>query len=346
MTSVTTLKVGVVGASGFAGAELMRLCSAHPMFDIGFAAGRSSAGSLVGDVFPSLRGAYPEMVIASVDEIPRDLDVIFLALPHGVSQGLVPNLDSQLIVDLGADYRFDDLAIYEKWYGSAHEDPGGAEEFTYGLVELFRTQIAGADRISVPGCYVTASVLAMAPLLEAGAASHDGVIVDAMSGVSGAGREPKPSTSFATVAENMTAYGLLGHRHTPEMEMALSRYPGRSAKLLFTPHLVPSSRGILATCYLDPLGDQSTSELLQILETTYEAEPFVTVTHEIPATKATLGSNSVHITVRRDDRTNRIVVISALDNLVKGAAGQAIQCANLSLGLDETMGLAVAGVYP
>lgn len=338
--------VGVLGASGFAGAELMRLMAGHPTFDLVFAAARSQAGNPVGGLYPSLAGQYPDLALASVEDLPSGLDLVFSALPHGVTQGLIGDLEAGLLIDLAADFRFDDPAVYPQWYGSAHRAPEELGGFAYGLVELFRDELASATRVAVPGCYVTAASLTMAPLISSGVAEPTGIVVDAASGVSGAGREPKPGTTFATVSENFTAYGLLDHRHTPEIEMALGRHGGTDVQVLFTPHLVPANRGILVTCYLRPTGPESGEELLDLMATAYKGEPFVHVSDAIPSTKSTLGSNSVHLTVRRDRRTGWIVAIGAIDNLVKGAAGQAIQCANVALGLEETTGLPIAGVYP
>jgi N-acetyl-gamma-glutamyl-phosphate reductase len=222
-------------------------------------------------------------------------------------------------------------------------------DFAYGLPELFRAEVQATTAVAVPGCYPTATALALAPLLRVGAIEPTGIVVDAASGVTGAGRDKFP---FAGTEENFVAYGLLDHRHTPEIEQALtaslaSRVPGsEGASVLFTPHLVPMSRGILATCYARPTGAMSTAALLELLRTTYADEPFVTVVDEPPGTKATRGSNCCHVTARYDDRTGWVVVLSALDNLVKGAAGQGIQCANLLLGLPETTGLPLAGLLP
>jgi N-acetyl-gamma-glutamyl-phosphate reductase len=304
---------------------LLRICAGHPALDVVHAGGGTQVGMSVASVYPHLAPAYPDLTLES--GTPTGLDVAFLALPHGVSQEVIPHLDAGVIVDLGGDFR--------------HK-----EGFVYGLVELFREEVAGATRVSVPGCYVTAAVLTIAPLLREGLAEPAGIVVDAYSGVTGAGREPKSETMFATVAESLTAYALLDHRHTPEMETALTRHVGGPVELLFTPHLAPANRGILATCYLRPTGSESTDELLEAMTATYKGEPFIEVSDRIPATKSTLGSNSVHMTVRRDPRTGWIVAIGALDNLMKGAAGQAVQCANLALGIDETTGLAATGVYP
>ncbi len=338
--------VGIIGASGYAGAELMRLCSAHPQFEVAFASGDSQAGTAVGELYPSLAAAYPDLLLEPWEAIPAGLDIVFIALPHGASQTIVPKLDTNHILDLGADFRLDDPSLYPTWYGHEHTAPELLDGFAFGLPELFRSDILGAKAVAVPGCYVTTAALTLAPLLQAGLVEPTGIVVDAASGVSGAGRAVKPGTAFSAVDENFTAYGLLNHRHTPEMEMALSRHAGQDVELLFTPHLAPMNRGILATCYARPTGDETTAQLLETMALAYAEEPFMVVSDSVPATKATLGSNSVHLTAQRDERTGWVVAIGALDNLVKGAAGQAVQCANLAVGIDETSGLPLAGLYP
>jgi len=342
--------VGIIGASGFTGAELLRLCAAHPALDVRVATGDSQAGRRVADLYPSLAAAYGDLPLEKYDADRCDgLDLVFLALPHGASQQVVPELLGRVgaIVDLAADFRLRDPAAYPRWYGEEHAHPELLETFAYGLPELFRDQIAGATRVAAPGCYVTAAVLALAPLLRAGAVEPTGIVVDAASGVSGAGRAPKPSTAFCTVEESFTAYGLLDHRHTPEIEQGLTAVAGELAQVLFTPHLAPMNRGILATCYARPRTDGlTTDDVLGVLREAWEDEPFVVVTPDPPATKHTLGANSVHVTAVADARTGWVVAIAALDNLVKGASGQAVQCANLVLGLPETTGLPAVGVYP
>lgn len=334
------LSAGVIGASGYTGAELLRLLATHPQLNVAYATGDSSAGERAAALYPSLAAAYPDLVFESFDPASAEgLDVVFLALPHGASQAVVPDLRkrTKLVVDLAADFRLKDQSLYPLWYGEEHTCPDLLAEAAFGIPELFRDEIAGANLVAAAGCYVTTAALALAPLVRAGAIQADGVIVDAASGVTGAGRVPKPNTHFATVDENFTAYGLLNHRHTPEIEQATG------AKVLFTPHLAPMNRGILATCYARPAG---VADPLEVLRDFYADEPFVVVSDELPSTKATLGANTCHITARRDERTGHVVVLSALDNLVKGASGQAIQCANLALGLDETAGLPIVGVYP
>jgi N-acetyl-gamma-glutamyl-phosphate reductase len=342
--------VGIVGASGYTGAELLRLCSQHPQLDVRVATADSQAGARVAEVHPNLGSAFPALTLAKLDTESCDgLDVVFLAMPHGASQDVVPDLAGRVgrIVDLAADFRLEDPGSYRTWYGAEHARPDLLGSFAYGLPELFRADIAGAARVAAPGCYVTAAVLALAPLLRVGLVESSGIVVDAASGVSGAGRSPKPATAFCTVDEDFTAYGLLTHRHTPEIEQGLSRVAGSRAQVLFTPHLAPMSRGILATCYARPSGSgTTTADAMDALRTSWRGEPFVVVTDGSPSTKAARGSNAVHVTAMADPRTGWVVAIAALDNLIKGASGQAIQCANLMVGLPETAGLPTVGVYP
>ncbi len=340
------IRVGVVGASGYAGAELLRLCHSHPDLDVAWATGDTQAGTLVGGLYPSLAAAYPGLVFETFDPaMAAGVDLVFLALPHGASQRLMPGLlgAGVKVVDLGADFRLRDPAVYERWYGEAHVATELLDRFAYGLPELNRDHIVKVDAVASAGCYPTAAALALAPLTAAGAIdTGQAIVVDAASGVSGAGRALKHGTHFGTANEDFTAYGLLDHRHTPEMEQSVG------ATLLFTPHLAPMTRGILATCYARPAAgaSPSTDGLLGLLARAYAGEPFVVVSPTSPSTKATWGSNAAHLSARYDERTGWIVVLAALDNLVKGASGQAVQCANLLLGLDETSGLSSIGVYP
>jgi N-acetyl-gamma-glutamyl-phosphate reductase len=297
----------------------------------------------VASLYPSLAAAYPDLVYAPYD--PADvsgLDLVFCALPHGSTQAVVAEILGKVprIVDLSADFRLKDPALYPQWYGEEHHHPELLDEAVYGLPEFFRTEIGDARLVAAPGCFVTAAALALRPLVQRGVIESSGVIVDAATGVSGAGRSLKPETAFCTVDEDITAYGLLTHRHTPEIEQVTG------AQVLFTPHLAPMNRGILATCYARPAQPTSTEEVLAALHAAYADEPFVVVSERSPSTKATLGSNSAHITARVDPRTHWVVVIAALDNLVKGASGQAVQCANILLGRPEVTGLPVVGIYP
>jgi N-acetyl-gamma-glutamyl-phosphate reductase len=333
-------KIGIVGASGYAGAELLRLCVAHPDLEVAWATGDRQAGTPVASLYPSLAASVGSMIFEPFEPGMVDgTDAVFLALPHGASGALMADLHARaaVVLDLGADFRLHDPSLYPTWYGGAHPAPELLDAFAYGLPELFREPLVGARRIAVPGCYPTSAALPLAPLLRAGLIESSGIIVDAASGVSGAGRD---KFSYCATDEDFRAYGLLDHRHTPEIEQVLG------AQVLFTPHLAPMSRGILATCYARPTGTTSTAELLDVLRSAYADEPFVVVTDEPPSTRATVGSNCAHVTVRFDPRTGWVVALGALDNLLKGAAGQAVQCANLALGLDETAGLPIAGSYP
>ena len=337
------MKVGIIGASGYTGAELLRLCAGHPEFEVAVATGETSAGQRASDLYPSLAAAYPDLVFGAADPDGMDgLDLVFLALPHGQSQDLVPAIRDRVghIVDLSADFRLRDASLYPTWYGAAHRCPELLGSFAFGIPELFREQLRDAPLVAAAGCYVTAAALAVAPFVRAGMVDPQGLIVDAASGVSGAGRTLRQTSHFATVDEDFTAYSLLDHRHTPEIEQATG------AQVLFTPHLAPMTRGILATCYARPAGVASTEDALGLLGDFYREEPFVVVSERSPSTKATAGSNCAHLSARVDPRTGWLVVLSALDNLVKGASGQAVQCANLAAGLPETAGLPVVGMYP
>jgi len=350
------VSVGVIGASGFTGAELLRICHAHPDLQVTEATADRQAGRGVAEVHPSLAAAYPDLVLSATDgaAVARcaALDLVFCALPHGASQGLMGDLGAAgaTIVDLAADFRLEDPADYDQWYGEPHATPSLLDAFTYGLPELAGESLTGATRIAAPGCYPTAAALALAPLCEAGLVATDGVIVDAASGVSGAGRPPKETTTFAAVDGNFVAYGVFDHRHTPEIEQTLSRAAGvarTDVGVLFTPHLAPMTRGILATCYARPSGAlPATGTLTELYRARYAPHPFVVVGDQPPATKATLGSNTAHVSVGADPRTGWVVAMCAIDNLVKGASGQAVQAANIALGLGETTGLPMTGVSP
>jgi N-acetyl-gamma-glutamyl-phosphate reductase len=335
--------VGILGASGFAGGELLRLVAAHPELELAWAAGETAAGKPVAAHHPGLAAVVGDLRFTTYDPAAADgLDLVFLALPHGASAPLMADLRKRagVVVDLAADFRLRDPALYPTWYGEEHPAPELLPEFAYGLPELFRDDLRGATAVAAAGCYVTAAALALAPLVRTGLVEPSGIVVDAASGVSGAGRKLTETTAFTTVDEDLRAYGLLDHRHTPEIEQA------SGAQVLFTPHLAPMNRGILATCYARPTGTTSTAEVLDALRTAYGGERFVVVGQDPPSTKATLGSNCAALTARADDRTGWVVSLCALDNLVKGASGQAVQCANLALGLDEGAGLPLAGLVP
>lgn len=343
-------RVGVVGASGYTGTELLRLIAGHPGLELAAATGDSKAGTRIGDLYPSLAAAYGDRVYEPfTPELVDGLDLVFIGLPHGISMSVVPEIRGKVghIVDLGSDFRLHDKELYPEWYKADHSCPELLEEFVYGLPELFRDEIAGAELIAATGCNAAASVFALTPLLEAGLIEPDAMIVNLVTGVSGAGRPPKENTTFCTVDENVTAYGLLTHRHTPEIEQALTDKTGADCSVVFTPHLAPLNRGIIATCYGRPAKEGlTTADALDAMASFYKDEPFMVVNERSPSTKATVGSNAVHLTARVDERTGMVFAIAALDNLMKGASGMAVQNGNLALGLDETMGLSSIGVYP
>lgn len=337
------VRVGIIGASGYTGAELLRLCAQHPAFDVVYATGDTQAGTRAASLYPSLAGRYPSLTFEEFDiERAQGLDLVFLGLPHEASLALAPRLVGSVgcVVDLSAAYRLKDASLYPRWYGFTHDQPEMLAQAVFGLPELHRTEIVGAGLIATPGCHVTAATLALAPLVRAGLIETTGVVVDSITGVSGAGRALKHSSLFCTVDEDVTAYGLLDHRHTPEIEQEIG------AQVLFTPHLAPLSRGLLATCYARPAASVSTESLIAAVRESYHDEPFIVVDESSPSTKATLGSNMAHLTARYDQRTNTVMALCALDNIAKGASGGAVQAANVALGLDETAGLSKVGLYP
>jgi N-acetyl-gamma-glutamyl-phosphate reductase len=342
-------QAGVVGGSGYTGAELLRLLAGHPDLDVVHVTANSNAGAEVGALYPSLGAAYPGLEFASFDPAAlASLDVVFLGLPHGESQQVAPQLvdDVAHLVDIGADFRLP-AHDYATWYGAEHTAPELLDRFAFGLPELFRDDIVTHPHVASPGCYPTASTLALAPLLAGGLVDPGTLVVDAMSGVSGAGRALKVTSHFSEVDESVTAYGVLTHRHTAEIELALGRISGADVRVLFTPHLVPMVRGIHATCHARPTaGGLTTAGLLERYREFYAGEPFVRVVDDPPPTKATTSGNGCLVTVRADERTGGVLAIGVLDNLVKGASGQAIQNANLLLGLPEATGLSPVGMWP
>jgi N-acetyl-gamma-glutamyl-phosphate reductase len=286
---------------------------------------------------------YPDLVFEAFDAgRAADLDLVFLGLPHEASMAMAPQLVGRVrcVVDLSAAYRLKDASLYPQWYGFHHDQPELLASAVYGLPELHRSALVGAGLVATPGCHVTAATLALAPLVRAGLVHATGVVVNSITGVSGAGRTPKHNTMFCTVDEDVQAYGLLDHRHTPEIEQEVG------AQVLFTPHLSPMNRGILATCYARPREGVTTDVVLEALADAYAGEPFVTVGTSSPSTKATLGSNAAHVTARVDHRTGTVISLCAIDNLSKGASGGAVQAANVALGLPETMGLSSVGLFP
>ena len=332
----------VAGASGYAGGELLRLLLAHPALEVGPVAAGSSAGRAVTELHPHLPQLAGRVFTETSPELLAEADVVFLALPHGESAAVAAGLPEGLpVVDLGADHRLRDGQAWQRFYGTPH-----AGTWPYGLPELFRDDLIGATRLAAPGCYPTAVSLALAPLVAAGLVDTDDVVVVAASGTSGAGRGAKVALLGSEVMGDLSAYKVGAHQHTPEIQQTLARVGGSHVRLSFTPVLAPMPRGILATCTARTAA--TAEQLREALQAQYADEPFVHVLAEgsWPHTAATVGSNSCHLQVTVDADAGRAVVVSALDNLGKGAAGQAVQCANLLLGLPETTGLPVSGVAP
>jgi N-acetyl-gamma-glutamyl-phosphate reductase len=342
-----THRIGIFGASGYAGGELVRLIDAHPGMEAAFLAAHSKAGTTLGEVHPHLSGG--DRVLEALDPAaPRDLDLAFLALPHGASTepALALLARGVRVVDLGSDFRLDTAARYQEAYGTVHPHPEELGRWPYGIPELFRDAIAGSDRVAVPGCYPTAAILALAPLIQADLIAPTRIVVDAKSGASGAGRSAIPTLMFGAVDEGVTAYKVLTHRHRPEIEQALGAVAGRDPEVIFTPHLVPMLRGILATCYAVTRPGVGQADVDRALGEAYGDVPLVTVGAEPPHTRWVVGSNRCRLSAHVDERTGMAIVLSAIDNLLKGAAGQALQCANLMLGIDELVGIPTDGWMP
>ena len=344
------MKVSVLGATGYAGAELLRILYNHPEAEVVHITSESHTGEKIADLYPHLRGLY-DMTLESMKEIEAigdDSDFVFIGLPHGHAMEVGRAMAGKpvRIIDLGADYRFADTSVYEAWYHVPHTHPEA--ERVYGLAELYREEIRNAKIIGNAGCFTTASILALAPLAKQHLVDVNTIIVDAKSGVSGAGRSAKQANHFPELYDNFRAYNVAGHRHTPEIEQAITDLSGEKSIINFTPHLVPMSRGILATCYVR-LRDGIASELVDAAyEKLYVKEHFIRLLGRgaYPSTKDVRGSNFCDIAWHIDPRTNRVIVLSAIDNLVKGAAGQAVQNFNIACGFDETAGLDYVPMYP
>ncbi len=343
------VRVSIIGASGYGGGELARLLLGHPEVDLVHLTAESKAGEAMADLYPNLR-AFTDVLTEPTDAgaIAKDSDIVFLALPNGKAMDLVPSLVPQTrVIDLGADFRFADPLVYEQWYKIPHRSAEWLERAAYGLTEFRRSEIRRAEIVANPGCYPTAALLAMLPLVNSGAVRTSSIIVDAKSGVSGAGRGVSLGTHFSEVNENVKPYNVAAHRHAPEMEQELSRQTGGTAAVTFVPHLIPMTRGILATVYLQAATPLTTADATGVLQETYAAEPFVRVLSDgLPQTKATYGSNFCDVAVRVDERSGTVIALGALDNLVKGASGQAIQNMNVMLGFPEDLGLKQPALYP
>lgn len=340
---MTKINVGIIGASGFTGAELLRLATQHPQFDIRMATGDSMAGRRAADVYPSLEVAYPNLVFEQFDPATVDgLDLVILGLPHAASMELAPELVGKVgcVVDLSAAYRLRDTTHYPDFYGFEHTQPDMLAAAVYGLPEFHRADLVGARLIATPGCHVTAAALALKPLIESGLVETTGIAVNSLTGITGAGRSATDVTMFTSIDSNARAYGLLHHRHTPEIEQEIG------AQVLFTPHHVPMNRGILATCTGPATATASADNVIEALRDFYADERFVAVIDGPPQTKSVLGSNAAHVSARFDERTGTVLAMCAIDNLTKGASGGAVQAANVALGIDEAAGLATVGLAP
>lgn len=344
------IKAGIVGASGYSGGELVRLLHGHPDVELVALSSRTYAGKGIGDVFPSLRGLAYRFEEFTPEDIVSLADVLFIAAPSGVAMSYAPVVAAagKKMIDLGADFRFNDPALYEKWYKMPHSCAELLARAVYGLPEIHRTELAKADLAGNPGCYPTSVILALAPLLSQGAVAGDLIIADSKSGVSGAGRSADIAYNFCEVDEGVRPYGVLKHRHTPEMEQELSLLADSKVKVVFTPHLIPMVRGIVSTVYAKVKPGCTKEQLRSWYEGKYSREPFVRLLDEgsYPTTKAVYGSNLCDISVDFDEANSMAVVCSALDNLGKGAASQAVQIMNIMFGIDETAGIAQLPVFP
>jgi N-acetyl-gamma-glutamyl-phosphate reductase len=341
------LRIAVLGASGYTGADLVRLALTHPKIEIAALSANAKAGQTMAEIWPHF-APYPQLprLITAESIDYTGIDAVFGCLPHAASASLLSTLNGPRIIDLSADFRLKDAATYAAWYGGTHPAPALLPGALYGLTEFARDALPGAPLVACPGCYPTAVLLALLPLLDAGAISPDRITVNALSGVSGAGRSLKEANLFPEIAEAVAPYAVGHHRHMPEMEQELARAAGRPVTLSFTPHLVPMNRGELVTCIVETT--QPLADLRAILAARYVSEPFVHLLPEgtAPATRMVRGSNHVVVNIFADRVPGRAIVIAAIDNLVKGSSGQAIQNFNLMFGLPEAMGLEAAPLFP
>lgn len=341
------IKVGIIGATGYTGVELLRLLAAHPAVEVTAITSRQQSGKKIADLFPNLRGRY-NLCFQSPDESPLDdCDVVFSATPNGVAMNHARNLlaAGKIFIDLSADFRLKDVDTWSKWYGMAHASPDLVADAVYGLPEINRELIKSANLIACPGCYPTSSQLAIIPLL-AGRLIDNEIVIDAKSGTSGAGRKESIANLFSEAGDSIKAYGVEGHRHLPEILQGLRQYSDDQLSVTFVPHLMPMIRGILITAYANLV--DCTADLQSVYEEFYRGEPFIDVlpAGTVPQTRSVRGSNVCQISVTRPQSGSKVVVLAAEDNLVKGAAGQAIQCMNLCTGLDENTGLDIIGLLP
>jgi len=345
------MKIGVVGATGYTGAELLRLLTNHPEVEITYLTSEKSAGENIADVYPHMQGAVDLTLEAfNPDRAAKAVELLFCALPHGHSHRVVPELVGRgcRVIDLSADFRLKDANVYQQWYKQEHSAPSLLPQAVYGLPEFGKEKIKGAMLVANPGCYPTASLLALAPLAKYGLVCWPDVIIDAKTGISGAGKTPKQLFHYPERTENFEAYKVGAHQHTPEIEQQLSSLAGEQVEVTFTPHLVPMSRGILVTVYLRLKKKIDREEVVDIYRRFYQNEPFVRLLPHpvLPATARVRGSNFCDLAVSEDRHTSRLIILAAIDNLVKGAAGQAVQNLNIMAGFEETTGLQQMPLYP
>lgn len=345
------IKAAIVGVTGYVGQELFRILSVHPNVEISHITSVSYKGKKLSEIYENfMKISELKCSDADIEKIADEADVIFIALPHGLASKQINQsiLDKCKVIDLGADFRLKDKEVYEKWYEVEHESTDLLEKAVYGLCELHRDEIKKASLVANPGCYTTCSILSLAPLLKEGLIDADSIIIDAKSGVTGAGRALNLGTAYCEVNESTKAYKIASHRHTPEIEQELSLAAGKDITLSFTPHLIPMNRGILATIYAKLKQNVTYAQVKAVYEKHYSNEYFIRLKNEdvFPETKWVKGSNFVDIGFKIDRRTNNIIVIGAIDNLIKGAAGQAVQNMNILFDLDENTALDTAGIFP
>ncbi|MDE4543228.1 N-acetyl-gamma-glutamyl-phosphate reductase [Thermoanaerobacterium sp. R66] len=343
------VRVGILGATGYTGVELIRILSNHEDVQIKYLSSQNFNGKKIEDVYPSLKGYCDvELHELNIDDIVESCDVVFAALPSGYAMNIAEKLCSSgvRLIDLGADFRFDDFKIYKEWYGASSDDYGSVSR-VYGLPEIHRQEIKNAMVVGNPGCYPTSAILGLAPALKSGIIENH-IIIDSKSGVSGAGHSPKQGNMYAECNESIKPYNVAKHRHMPEIEQELSKLNHEDTKVIFTPHLTPMTRGILSTMYCRLKKDISIESIHEIYREFYKDEYFVKVLDigEYPSTKSVYGSNFCHIGLEIDRHSNTLIVMSVIDNLVKGASGQAVQNMNIMFGIDEAKGLKMVPVFP
>lgn len=345
------IKVGIVGATGYTGAELVRILSRHQGVELVALTSRSYAGQPYYQAYPHLY-QYTDLVCSELDisQLAKETDVVFTALPHGHSMDIAVAMlrNGKKVVDLGADFRLDDHTKYQQWYNVEHTAPELLQQGVYGLTEINRANIAQSDLVANPGCYPTTAILGLAPLLKHHLIDHQNIIIDSKSGVSGAGRSLSLKAHYCEANDNLQAYGVTTHRHTPEIEQELSKLAAGEVVVNFTPHLIPMTRGMLSTIYVNLQQEMTTEQLQQLYKEFYHDDYFVRLLPAgmLPQTKGVAGSNFCDLALVPDQRTGRLIILVAIDNLVKGAAGQAVQNMNVMFGLDEKTGLDMPALYP